>query len=155
MSYLSLTQTAEGAAYQFTPTGGQLVTGTEQPANGATADGNVADVRLAGKFREADKMTVVIERDGEVAKQAHTAQDEWRMLMRRKDTPQAKRIGTDFHRQPSLIDPQPTTFDAEKRILGTPSEVDPQFSFRDGSGDHRAIGASIDEKIKWQIPVAR
>ena len=130
---------AEAATYQLTPTGGQLVVGC----------------RLAGNLRKADQVTAVIERDGEVAKQAHAANDEGTMLMWRKDAPQAKRIGADFHRQPSSIDSKPVAFDSEKRVLGTLTHIDPEFCFRDGSGNHRAVSTRIDEKIKWQIAVAR
>ena len=59
-SLITSHSSAEAATYQFTPTAGQLVVGR----------------RLAGHLREADQMTAVIERDGEVAKQAHAANAE-------------------------------------------------------------------------------
>lgn len=44
--------------------------------------------------------------------------------MRRKDTTHTKGVGTDFHRQPSLIHSQPMTLNSENGILRTLCRVD-------------------------------
>ena len=130
-----------------------LIAGRTEGAIVTWDGGDVNTNTLTTECSEADNVAAVVEGDGEVAKQTHTAEDQRALFMRREDATQTQGVRTNFHRQPSLMHSQPTTFNAEKRILRTPGEIDSKFCFRDGSWDDRTVGAGINEKIKWQIPV--
>ena len=104
--------------------------------------------RLNRELCKTDQVAMIVEGDREMAKEIHAPKNEGSMFAGREHASNTQNVWANFEMQPSAIRVDATSLNTKKCLSGTLGELDAQFSFCNGSRNHRAVGARVDEKVK-------